>query len=261
MALKEIYSFNIPKKVTEEVTEDTEQGKLTKEVEVERDFRVIIKKPSRPEAEEADTVYAVEYARCIRLGMLTDAMVEKHYANEGGFLSKEDKDRYSKQYLKFIEIQKEYQYLGTKQKKTKKEKERVLEITEEWVEIEKNLEELQATRNNLFRNTAETKARDKTITWLTLFLTYIQEPNSEPRPFFAGLEEAGKLEYYDKLVDEEDEFNSNVIDKASLYVSLWYMGKLTHPEDFDNFEKLMIGKDITALKLDGETEEVKEEKE
>lgn len=247
MSLKNIYTFEVLKKVKKEVIEETAEGKLTKEIEVEEPVKIIIKKPSRQEAEDADTVYAIEYGRCVRLGMLTNALIDKMYANENGFLSKEDQNRYSAQYVKFLSLQSEYQLLNVKNKKTKKEEERLKQISQEWFEIERDLQELQATRNDLFRNSAETKARDKTITWLVLFLTYIQEDGQEPRSFFIGFDEAQKLEYYDRVLEDEDEFNLAVVDKASLYISLWYMGKLTNPEDFKNFENLMVKKDLTSL--------------
>lgn len=244
MALKTIHQFDVIRKVKKEVTEETEQGKLTKTVEVEEPITVIIKKPSRAEAEEADYVYAEEYAKCIRRGFLTNALIEKLYANEDGFLSKDDQERYATQYVKFLGLQNEYQRLSVKQKKTKKDEEKIKEITEDWLEIEQDLQELQAARNSLFSNTAETKARDKTITWLALFLTYVQEEGKEPVPFYNGYDESQKLASYDKIVEEEDAYKIQIIDKSSLYVSLWYMGKLSSPEDFKTFEELMINKEM-----------------
>lgn len=259
--LKEIHSFDVIRKVTKEVTEETEQGKLTKKVEVEAPIKVIIKKPSRVEAEKADEEYAIEYARCIRLGMLTDALIDKHYANEHGFLSKDDQERYAKQYVKFLELQQEFQATNSKQKKTKKDQDRLKEITREWFEIERDLEELQAARNNLYSNTAETKARDKTITWLSLFLTYVQVDGNDPVPFYEGSTEAEKLNSYDELIEKNEDHAIEIISKSSLYVSLWYMNKLKTPEDFKNFESLMINKSgLEALSAE-EQSESKEEKE
>ena len=141
--MKELYSFTVNRKVKKEVSEDTEAGKLTKTIEVDEPVKIVLKRPSRLEAEKADEVYAVEFARCFRLGMLTNALVEKLYANEDGFLSKEAQEKYAKQYVKFLELQNEYQRLNLKTKKTKKEEEKLKEIQEGWFEIERDLQELQ----------------------------------------------------------------------------------------------------------------------
>lgn len=245
--MKEIYSFNINKKVKREVTEETENGKLVKTVEEEIPVKIIFKKPTRVEAEEADTVYAVEYGKCVRSGILTKALVEKLYdeKDKSGILSDDFKKKYSDLYEKFYKVQAEYTEATLSKKKQDKEK--IKKLAVEFGKIKNELQALEGARNSLFQNTAETKAEGRTILWLALFLTYIQEEGQEPRQFFEGETFEDKLDEYDEIIEEGNEFNLSVIDRMAFYVTLYFLGRASTKEDFESIEK--------TLNLTGEPEE------
>ena len=76
---KHIYAFTVNKQeeVEQEVTKKTEDGE---EVVVKKKgidsvpYRVIIKKPSRRQIEEAEMEYSIEISNCVKKGILTKAL-------------------------------------------------------------------------------------------------------------------------------------------------------------------------------------------
>lgn len=232
--MKEIYSFIINKKVSKEKIEETDKGKLVSTIEEDVPVEIILKKPSRLESEEADMIYSIEYGKCVRAGVLTKALVEKLYdeKEKSGILSDDFNQKYVSLYTKFFNIQNEYTKLDLSDKKTDEDKKRLETLAIEYSEVEGEIRSLELARNSIFQNTAETKAQNKTITWLTLFLTYFKD-NSNIVPFFKGETFEDKLSHYDELIEDADEFTLSVIDKMAYFVSLYYLGRATTKEDFD----------------------------
>jgi hypothetical protein len=256
--IKEIYSFPVLRKVKKEVTDEQADGtKIIKTVEENEPVKIIFKNPSRQEREEADLVYAVEYGRCVRAGVLTSPLIEKLYdeKEKSGILSDDFAAKYLHLYERFFEIQNEFTRLDLKEEKTKEDENRLTEVAAEFAKIRNELQNLESSRNSLFQNTAETKAQNKTILWLTLFLTYMQEPEKNTIPFFEGKTFEEKLNTYDKLVEQNDEFVYKVIDKIAFFISLWYLRKASTKDDFDSIERSL---NETAPAAVEEKEPVKE---
>jgi hypothetical protein len=247
--MKSVYEFTINKKVKKQVEEQTEEGKLLKEVEEEVPVNVIFKAPSRSESEQADIVSAVEYSESIRKGILTRPLLERFYDEKGGFLSEDYEDKHGKILGKLYELEKEYTELNYKENKTKEEEKRLSEIAANFVQLNDEFRALQESRNRLFANTAESRAQAKTSFWFVLFLTYIQEDKEkEAAPFFSSsstdYEKAflEKRDDYDKKIESEDAFILTVINKMSFFIGLWYLGRATTKEDFKQIEeRLGIG--------------------
>src|SRR6266478_3572985 len=99
--MKEIYSFTINKQVKKQVEKQTDKGKLVSEVEEETPIKIIFKRPSRAESEEADIVSAVEYSESIRKGILTKPLLERFYDEKGGFLAEDHTAKYGKLLMRF----------------------------------------------------------------------------------------------------------------------------------------------------------------
>ncbi len=234
--MKEIYSFEIKRKVNKQVEEQTKEGKLVKEVEEEIPVKIIFKRPSRAESEEADIVSSVEYSESIRKGILTKPLLERFYDEKGGFLAENYEAKYGQLLSKFFGFENEYRRLTLKDNKTSDDNERLNQLAADFVKVQQDLQALEASRNNLFQNTAETRAQNKTIFWLTLFLTYTQENEKEPMPFFVGTTFEDKRADYDKKIESEDPFIFKVIDKMSFLTALWFLGRASTKEDFQRIE-------------------------
>ena len=249
--MREIYSFRVNRETEQEVKKETDSGTLVTKEKVSKPIKIIFKKPNRVESEEADVVSAVEYSDSIRKGILTKPLLEKLYDEKGGFLAENYEDKYGKLLGRFYELENESYRLRLKENPTTEDKEEINRLAGEFVTIRNKLQELESSRNSLFQNTAENRAQSKTIFWLTLFLTYIQEDESkEPIPFFLSkstdYKEAfdQKRDDYDKKIEENSEFSNEIIDKASYFVSLWYLGRCKTPEDFKEIEDILNPKPV-----------------
>ena len=119
--LKEIYSFTFEKtekvkntetkNVTNPETGEEEEISVTKESEVLTPYRVIMKKPSRRQIEEAELEFSVEMSKCIKNGILTKAMLAKKYSDTGGLLAEEDAKSLTNMYIKYGEMSNEIEKL------------------------------------------------------------------------------------------------------------------------------------------------------
>ena len=83
MAFKELYTFTIDeeKEVEKSHTRTSkktgEKTTVTKKVKEKVPIEVKIKRPSRRELEDAELEYSVEMSRCVKIGILTKAMLYK----------------------------------------------------------------------------------------------------------------------------------------------------------------------------------------
>jgi hypothetical protein len=236
---KKIYEFIVKKE--EEVDkietkiEDGKEIKITskgKEL-VPRNF--FIKKPTRSMFEEAELFYAVRLSEGIKAGLLTRSLLSKRYSNDGGALSEKDKEKYAEFYLKLFEKQNEYQKLSIKEKneRSKDEQEQFDNLTAEIINLRTEIQDFEIAQASLFDQTAENRARNKTILWWILNLSYmIDKENKEACLFGEGTHEE-KLAVYDAFEDGSDEWLKTVVKKFAFYISFWYMGRASTQEEFE----------------------------
>lgn len=227
--MKELYNFSVNNSKDVEIKTETPDGTLIKKEKKEFPVTVILKSPSRLEKEEAAAFEAMEWSKAVKDGFLTKQMLAKVYADNGGVFSKEEikvstqlADEYNSKVLEW------------QQAIINKKDEAVLErLKEEVTELYSKIQLNENRKEDLFRNSAESRARDKTIQWLILFLTYIKDETEKVTPFFGDGDFDAKLNKLYELSELDDPFTKSVIEKAALYISFWYMGRLNSKEDFD----------------------------
>ncbi len=230
--MKEIYSFTIKKNTEIEVKENTEDGVLIKKKKAKVPVKVILKSPSRFEKELAYSFEATEWSKAVASGLLTKQMLARYYSDNGGVLSKEDL-KYSNELIeKYNAKILEYNKAKTDSLSEEKLEEFKNEISDLYSEIQR----IDNVREELFKNSAETRSKEKTVVWLVLYLTYIEE-NGKAIPFFGEGDYESKLQKLYDFSELEDKFINSVIEKASLYISFWYHGRLNDREDFDFLNK------------------------
>jgi hypothetical protein len=84
-------------------------------------------------------------------------------------------------------------------------------------------------QQSLYEQTAEVRARNKTILWWILALSYGGDDNA----YFPGKTFDDKLAVYDELSEEEDDFINTVIQRLTYFVSFWFVGRASTQEEFD----------------------------
>ena len=256
---KILYSFNvsIDKDIEEEKEKKSkrknkETGKMetvtTKEtVKTKKpvDFKIVIKKPSRIELEDGDMFYSLELNKFIKMGLLTKAMLAKQYGANGGVWTEKEQKLYSELIFRMNQKQMEVQSFSLFSKSenlSERQEEKLEAAVKELAEIRKELTEYEMLQNSLFDHTADIKARNRTIMWYLLHLSYFSEGTSEDAPLEVMFEREDFDEKYSSYEDKEefgDELYSKAIDKISSIVTIWYVSGFQEKENLDSFLKEM----------------------
>ncbi len=243
---KEKYSF-IKYKITnvKETTKKVEDGKeieITQTVEKKTPFRVIIKNPSRSERENMDVFYAVAFNDFIKRGLLTSEMMSKKYDDFGGILSEEDKKECVRKWADLYEAQNELIRIeATKEDLSEKQKSKKESIIQKIAELKESVFYFQNKQENVFNLTANYMARNKTIQWCIVNLTYIkdEEDDSEPKPYFDGTTFDEKMDSLEEKDDSGDSLFKEIYLEISLFVQFWYLGIINDTESFLKMKKDM----------------------
>lgn len=241
---KYIYTFTETQiveveKVEESTNENNELVKTIKKVKEEKPIEFAIKKPTRSMLDDAELFYGVKLAESIKAGMLTKTLMVKKYDKDGGIFTEGEVEKIKLLLQELTDVQLKYQIYV--EKEDKKE-----ELTEEEKSEKKNLEdqvntlrleliELETNKNNLFEQTAENRAKNKTMMWWILFLSYKKEGENYVPLFGEGTYDQ-KLKKYDEMEESEDPFIKKILIKFAYFVSFWYSGKAVKQEDFKVIE-------------------------
>ena len=154
--MKEIYSFSVeiqePRTKSVEKTVINKETKEEEKVNVEEEYseavpvQVIIREPKRREVEEADMEYSIEMSKCIKRGVLTNAMLAKKYSDSGGLLTEEDASFLTRKYGELAELQTHYTKLGSKtSRKTKAENKKISDLVFKLSTVRKEIVEMETS--------------------------------------------------------------------------------------------------------------------
>ena len=233
---RELYSFDIELEETEikdiikevkkknkktgkvETTEKVVQKEVTKKVPV----RVRLRKPTRTQIEDGDMFYSIWLNKFIKMGLLTRAMLAKKQVDVGGTLNEDDKMNYAKLYLQLFEKQQNVIRYSAKDPDTMSfdEKERLDIAVSDLAVIRKQLSDFEAAQASIFDHTADVKARNKTITWFLLHLSYFKKEDEDKEegdyiPLFPGSDYDEKYLSYQDLDENQEEVFIKTIDRLS----------------------------------------------
>lgn len=239
MDIKEIYNFNIyeEKEVPVETVSKDEEGnevKVTKKEKQKVPIKVILKKPSRRQIEEADLEYSVEMSRCVKKGILTKAMLVKKYSDTGGLMSETEAKNLYQLYQKLMELQREFTENETVNKGESNRKKKSEELTLEMAKVRDGIIKTEMAYQSLFDHTADMKAQNKLLLWYIINLTFIQkEGEDKPSPYFKGEDFEEKLEDYYAKEESEDLQYFEIARKISNIAAFWFYNQAASKEDYD----------------------------
>jgi hypothetical protein len=240
MELKEIYNFTIyeeTEKTVETVSKDEngDEVKVSKKATEKTPVKIILKKPSRRQIEEADLEYSVEMSRCVKKGILTKAMLVKKYSDTGGLMSETEAKTLYQLYQKLMELQREYTENETVNKGETNRQKKTEEITLEMAKVRDQIVKTEMAYQSLFDHTADMKAQNRLLLWYIINLTYIQrEGDSKPVPYFKGEDFEDKLEDYYQKEESEDLQYFEIARKVSNIAAFWFYNQTAVKEDFDS---------------------------
>ena len=263
--MKKLYNFTLQKveKVEEIAVEKNDKGqevKTSTEVEKPVDKLFFLKRPTRRLFDEAELYYAVKLSEGIKAGLLTRALLAKRFSNDGGVLGEQEKQEFQALYEELFEKQVEHQglLLKPKSERSKEEEQKISELTEWLQDARARVQEFEMQQSSLYDQTAENRARNKTILWWVLHLAYYIDEQEQELPFFGSGEFDSRVEKYDEYEEDEDDFYLDAINKFFYYVSFWYVSKTSDPKEFEELIKYAEQADLVE-RNEVEGEEVPEE--
>lgn len=257
--MKSLYEFKVNKEQEIEqaetsLNEKNEEIKTVKKVKTFIPIRVLLKKPTRLMFDEAELFYGVKLSEGIKAGLLTRALLAKRFNNDGGVLSEIEQLEYSQLYVDLFQLQTDFQKLSLKDKqdRSKEEEEKYQQIIQKITSTRERIQNFEIAQASLFDQTAENRARNKTIVWWMLNISYVQNEKGEFDAFFGEGDFFERLKRYDFIEEEGTDFEKSLIQKLIYLVSFWYMGRASSQEEF---EKL-----LSILETDSSKEELSSSK-
>lgn len=247
--MKTLFEFTINKKVEVEETETVttiEEGGAevkttkTKTIEKEIPVKLAIKKPTRDLVDAGKLFFAVKTSEAYKEGVISEVLLQKRLANDGGALSEREKSEFGDLYLNFFQKQQEYSLLNEKNfdDLTEEEKFKKKSIFGELGLLSQKISIFQSNHSAMFENTVEAYARNHSLRWWVLHLCYTQKLNdkNETQPDFVPLYGVGdynaKLKVYDSLEEKEDVFYIESIKRLANLIGNWYQNNANSPEEF-----------------------------
>lgn len=188
-------------------------------------------RPNRSMYDEASLFESAQFSHFVRdEKLITRNQIRKLLSED----ENESNKKYEELFTKYHEVETEFQRLDltTKSKRTKAQDKKRKELLAEKGRIMDEIQQFELERSSLFEHCAETKARNQTVLWWVLFLSY-REENEEP--VFPGKNFEEKQKVFYEIEDEEDSHMFEVVNKFIYLVTLWNIGKIKDEKDFKNF--------------------------
>jgi hypothetical protein len=200
-------------------------------------------KPNRRLREDGELFYAAETSRFAKAGVLPKAAWGTILSNGGGSISEQEREQYGNLLLKFRDLSFELQTILIKgeAERTEAEKLRSDELINNLDDIRRDIQNFEASQIAIFENTAEAKARNRTILWWVMNLAY-EKDGDNYKAIFRGENFEEKLLQYDSFEEEENkyEFLLGVIRRITYLITLWFLGRADTQDDFKTFDKSFL---------------------
>jgi hypothetical protein len=214
-----------------------------------KDRKFCILKPTRKMKEDGELYYASKLSHFISSGILPKIVWDKIFKDNGGIISETDKKEYSDLFIQLSELRNSINSLSVKLEKDRTEQEQFkIEVLEgQAIEARKRMQELEMAQINAFENTAEAKARNRTIVWwaATLAAEELEDGAAESLLGVGSVDE--RLDNYELIV-ESDEFLTDVFSRINYLITVWYLGSASSFEDF----KLLDEEYVNRIKSEQE---------
>jgi hypothetical protein len=251
--MKKLFTFKINKinTIEKQVEREVEGKKITV---VEKEEEVVpqtffIRKPTRADYDDAEFFYDKLFSDNVRAGILTRSEIIKRFSNEDVAIKKVHDD--------YIAKENELQRLGF-QEKTEENIEKRKKLENELLNILIEIHNFELNKSSVFDRTAENRSRGKTILWWILHLSCRVVKNKEGEDsdvqIFNGATYKEKEGQYDDLIESDDKFIKEALQRFFLLIPAWYSGNLNTEEDF----KKAIDLFDSELRKNKETADLKE---
>ncbi|SVC06573.1 uncharacterized protein METZ01_LOCUS259427, partial [marine metagenome] len=200
-----------------------------------------IRKPTRRIYDDANLYYAVKISEGVKAGMMTRALLEKRYENDGGELSESESDEIATLTYRLYQCQGELEKVTLNLDKAPEEdKNKKTElIIEEITKIRTELIRFENLRNSFYEQTAEARAQRLASIWWVVQLSHFREnKDSVYENVFTGDTYEDKLAHFDQMDEGEDEFWNKNTARLAYLISSWNSGQATEQKDFEELDEI-----------------------
>lgn len=225
-----------------------------------RKFAIL--KPNRKVKEEGELYYASKLSQFISAGILPKILWDKMFKDSGGIIAQSDRKEYSDLFEELSTNRNAIDKISVKPEssRTAEEKTELEKLQAQNVLIRKEMQDLEFIQINAFENTAEAKARNKTIVWWAANLAVEESPSGKTEYLLGSGDIDEKLDNYDNFVESND-FLTGVFSRVNYLVTVWYLGSAETFEDFKNLDEEFVRRNLAEESSDESTEKVEEAKE
>jgi hypothetical protein len=123
--------------------------------------------------------------------------------------------------------------------RTEEEKQEVQNVIVKINLSREKLQRYEMAQANLFEQTAENRARNKTIMWWVLQLSLIQGEDKKLKELFKEGSYDAKLKVYDEIEESESGVEKIALQKLLYLISFWYIGRAASQEEFEKLLNVM----------------------
>lgn len=191
----------------------------------EKEYRkFFIRKPNRRLNEDSDLFHGRMINEAItKHKLIPKALLAKTYTEHDGVYTEKEKNEYKDLLTKMRDLETEYQSILLKDSelRSEKEEERLDDITDELFNIRTKIRDFELQEDSLYEYTAESYARKKFIFWWVVNTAYEEINENEHKLILSGDTYDDKLDSYDKLVEQNEKFWSEVFGKFTYYIAIW----------------------------------------
>lgn len=242
--MKKLYEFTIDKEeevVDEEIVHEDDGSTTTKSKKIKKFIpqKFFIRKPSHSMMDDASLYYGVELAKAVKAGMLTESMLKKRFEEDGGLLSKKEVKKYEELYDTLRKVVEDVAKIETVSKTTKAQKSKLEKLEKEKNDILSEIQEFETQRSTLFSQTAESRARNKLITWWVVKLSGETVDDKDSMVWDSGEDEDQEKvnAYHDWYDENKSVFNLEMKLKFLYYITFWFNSSATDQESFEVIAK------------------------
>lgn len=256
--MKVLYSLNVPREIeVEETYTKKKRGGGTVEavrtVKRKEESKLVLKKPSMSELEDADFFYGQQFNKFIQAGYMTRAMLQKKFSDVGGIIG--ENEGVQKTLSDYLDATKIIEFYEGRENLPEDKKELLEKAKKDFAFAQQYLTDLQSGLNAQFNQTADVKAEQKLIEWFLINFLCLEDENEqgdkEYFPFFNGHSFDEKREDYLEIQEGEDSEDKEIIKKHQLLnkafdefvrvIAIWHSGLAKTEEELKAKVKELFG--------------------
>ncbi len=249
--MKELYSFNIEREVEVKAPAVSKiNGVLTEstqKVKKKIPYRIVVRKPTKHEIEDAEFFYSQKFNEFINFGFLTRAMLNKKMSNNGGIATKELTDAIQGLLTANADAQRIVEFYGAAKDLTDEQAAKLTEAKGTLALTQKQIFDYETAFNQQYNHTADIKAEQKLYEFFIFnFSFYEEELNGEKAmfPIFQGESYEDKRDFYLAISEDVEDIEDQELlkhkaifdasfDRLIKVINIWYRNLGKTQKDID----------------------------